>query len=54
MRIESWVIRLRRLTAHQDVIIGDGLEHVEPDAALLALEVPGLELDAIQRAHRVA
>mmetsp|Transcript_43258 Transcript_43258/g.57234 ORF Transcript_43258/g.57234 Transcript_43258/m.57234 type:complete len:83 (-) Transcript_43258:712-960(-) len=41
------------LGAGEAVIIGDCLKHVEPDGALLALEVARLQLDAVERAHCV-
>ena len=53
MRVEARVVRTWGLVAGQAVIIGDRFKHVEPDIALLALEVSGLELDSVQRAHRV-
>ena len=54
MRVEARVVRTGGLVAGQAVVIGDCFKHVKPDVALLALKVPRLELDSIQRAHCVA
>jgi len=53
MRVEARIVRTGSLVAGQAVVVGDCFEHVEPDVALLALKVPRLELDSVQRAHCV-
>lgn len=47
VRVHS-ILDALRARIPETVIVGYSLEHVEPDGALLALEVPRLQLDPVQ------
>ena len=54
LHVRIQTLLLRSFIIGEAEIVRDGLEHIEPDCAFLALEVTWLEFDSIERASSAA